>query len=204
MDKKAYFDHARREDWAWREYTAEEHRKLDRYLDAAGIGPGWRVLEPGCGTGRLTVKLAARVGPEGEVVAVDISPGMIRECRRRAGGLANVRILQMPVEEVSFPSAAFDAVFVLCAFPHFEDKARVLRLFQRLLAPGGTVTLAHLEGSRILNRMHRETGGAVKGDRIPPRGTMERLFGEAGLGITRFYDEDDGYLLVAVPAEDGS
>ncbi len=199
MDKSGYFDRSRKDEWAFTPYTPEEHAKLDRFLDAAGISPGAKVLEPGCGTGRLTEKLSARVGPAGEVVAVDISSGMVEECRRRAGGLPNVRIVQGPVEEIGFPPHHFDAIFCLCVFPHFDDKRKTLRLLREWLAPAGSLTLAHLEGSRILNRMHRETGGPVKGDRIPPHPEMQELFREAGLRIGRFRDEDDGYLLVAYP-----
>ncbi len=197
MDRTGYFDQARRDDWAFKPYTAEEHEKLERFIDAAGIRAGRRVLEPGCGTGRFTLKLAGVVGDLGEVVALDASEGMVRECRRRAGGLANVKILHLPVEEIDFPPASFDAVFCLCVFPHFDDKKTVLGIFRELLAPSGRLTVAHLEGSRILNAMHREVGGPVQKDRIPPYPEVERLFLEAGFCIDHFEDKDDGYLLTA-------
>lgn len=197
MDKTGYFDRARREDWAFKPYTVEEHEKLDRFMDAAGIRAGQRVLEPGCGTGRFTQKLAGLVGDLGQVVALDVSTEMIKECRRRVGDLANVRIMHLPVEEIAFPPETFDAVFCLCVFPHFDDKRKVLGIFRKVLAPSGRLTLAHLEGSRILNAMHREVGGPVKGDRIPPYPEMERLLHEAGFRVDHFHDEDDGYLLIA-------
>ena len=197
MDKPGYFDRARKDDWAHKPYTEEEHEKLDRFMDAAGVWTGQRVLEPGCGTGRFTQKLARRVGEFGQVVALDPSEGMIEECRRRAGGMANVKILHMPVEETAFPPGTFDTIFCLCVFPHFDDKPKVLSLFHEVLASSGRLALAHLEGSRILNKMHRKVGGPVKGDRIPPYSEMERLLHEAGFRIDHFRDEDDGYLLIA-------
>ena len=197
MNRTGYFDEVRRDDWAFKPYTAQEHEKLDRFMEAAGIRPGQRVLEPGCGTGRFTQKLAARVGDLGEVVALDASEGMVSECRRRVGGLANVRILHLPVEEIDFPPAAFATVFCLCVFPHFDDKKKVLGIFRELLVPSGRLTVAHLEGSRILNAMHRDVGGPVKKDRIPPYPEVERLFQETGFRIDHFEDQDDGYLLTA-------
>jgi demethylmenaquinone methyltransferase/2-methoxy-6-polyprenyl-1,4-benzoquinol methylase len=201
MDKPRYFDRARRDDWAYKPYTKEEHEKLDRFMDASGISTGQRILEPGCGTGRFTQKLAARVGELGEVVALDPSEGMIEECRIRAGGLPNVKILQMPVEETAFPPGTFDTIFCLCVFPHFDDKPKVLGIFRHVLAPSGRLTVAHLEGSRILNKMHREVGGPVKEDRIPPYSIVETTFHEAGFRIDHFQDEDDGYLLIALPKD---
>ncbi len=201
MDKPRYFDRARNDDWAFKPYTEEEHEKLDRFMDAAGVRAGHRVLEPGCGTGRFTQKLAARVGAFGEVVALDVSAGMIEACRKRAGRLPNVTILQMPAEDLEFPPEHFDTVFCLCVFPHFDDKSKVLNLFREVLTPSGRLAVGHLEGSRILNRMHREVGGPVRGDRIPPYPEMERLFREAGFRIDSFRDEDDGYLLIASPED---
>ena len=103
----------------------------------------------------------------GKIVAVDISSKMIEQCGLRAGHRPNVRILNVPVEDVDYPGY-FDIVFCLCVFPHFDDKPGVLRHMRQLMAPSGTLVIAHLEGSRILNSMHREAGGPVKGDRIPP------------------------------------
>lgn len=203
MDRPRYFDRTRREDWAFKPYTAEEHAKLDAFLDAVAVGSGDRVLEPGCGTGRLTCKLSKRVGDRGRVVAVDPSAGMIEEARKRTQGLENVTLLHMPVEGLRARPEDFDAVFCLCVFPHFEDKAGALGLFRRVLTPSGTLTLAHLEGSRILNRMHRDVGGAVRGDRIPAPAEMERLFTGAGFRILSLRDDDDGYLLLARPAKHG-
>jgi len=201
MDKTSYFDRAKDDEWARREYTKEEHAAIDWFMDVAGISAGQKVLEPGCGTGRCTQKLSVRVGRGGEVVAVDPSAALIRECRRRTEGLHNVRLLQMPVEDIEFPPGFFDHVFCLCVFPHFDDKARVIGLFRSLLLPLGRLTVAHLEGSRILNRMHRERGGPVKADRIPPYAEMARLLGASGFRVDFFRDEDDGYLLVATRQE---
>ena len=179
------------------EYSAEKHRKLDRYLDIAGVKKGHRVLEPGCGTGRFTRKLSERVGKNGEVVAVDISPKMIEACRHRAGQLPNVRIVQGAVEQLACPPRYFDIVFCLCVFPHFEDKIETLRFFNRVLKNSGVLMVAHTQGRRILNELHGNLGGAVEKDRIPPFSEMRRLFAEAGFRIAAFMDRDDGYYISA-------
>lgn len=197
MNKAEFFDQSHKEDWAFRDYTDEEHHKLDRYLSLAGVSKGHKVLEPGCGTGRFTQKMAEWIGPEGEVVAADISPKMIEECRKRAGHFYNVRILQVPVEEIVYPPAYFDVIFCLCVFPHFDDKPKVLEHFKQMLQPAGTLIIAHMAGSRILNKMHRKVGGVVKGDRIAPFPEVESLFEKSGFRIDTFWDRDDGYYLLA-------
>ncbi len=196
-EKQAFFDRSSAEDWAFHEYSDEKHRKLDRFLDLAGVEKGNRVLEPGCGTGRFTIKLSGRVGPDGEVVAVDTSPKMVEACRLRVGKLPNVRILRTPVQNIPFPPRCFDVVFCLCVFPHFDDKVETLRFFNRVLRSSGVLAVAHTQGSRILNQLHRKLGGPVEGDRIPPYQEMRRIFVEAGFRIDAFFDRDDGYLLRA-------
>jgi len=95
-------------------------------------------------------------------------------------------------------------IFCLCVFPHFDNKQEVLRGFHRLMQPSGALVIAHLEGSRFLNRMHSRAGGAVKHDRIPPFARMEQILGEADLRIGSFWDKDDGYFLLARPKGKGS
>lgn len=199
MVKAAFFDRSHNSDWALRDYSEEENEKLRFYMDLSGVDAGCKVLEPGCGTGRFTEMLAARVGPEGEVVAVDISSKMVEACRRRAGHLSNVHVFNTAVEQIRFPRHYFDVIFCLCVFPHFDNKPEVLRGFHELIQPAGALVIAHLEGSRILNRMHSRAGGAVKHDRIPPFHRMERFLGEAEFVVSSFWDRDSGYYLLAHP-----
>ena len=58
-------------------FTPEEEPKIERLLAMWNLKPGDRVVEPGCGSGRLTEHLARAVGNNGHVLAVDISRGMI-------------------------------------------------------------------------------------------------------------------------------
>jgi SAM-dependent methyltransferase len=69
-------------------------------LDRAGVEAGMRVLDAGAGTGRVTIAAAGRVGPGGEVVALDLQPRMLAHVRHRAAGrgLANVRTVAGSIE----------------------------------------------------------------------------------------------------------
>src|SRR3984885_7324260 len=76
-------------------------------LDLAG---GESVLEIGCGTGALTLPLAAAVGEHGRVVAVDISEPMLGAARQRiqASGVHNVTLLSGDAQVLAFEPTAFD------------------------------------------------------------------------------------------------
>lgn len=64
-DKAKFFDAQAGADWAADEYGEVERPKLERLLKQSELGPGQRVLEPGCGTGRLSQVLAQVVAPPG-------------------------------------------------------------------------------------------------------------------------------------------
>ena len=60
------------------------------------LQPGMAVLDVGCGPGRVAIPIASKVGPDGEVVAVDIQPGMLRRAQEkaRAAKVTNIRFLE--------------------------------------------------------------------------------------------------------------
>lgn len=100
-------------------------------LDAAAVGAGQRVLDLACGPGYVAAAAAARGA---EVVALDISAGMVGEARRRHPGL-DVR--QGAAERVDFADASFDRVLMSFGILHVADPPAVLREARRLLSERG-------------------------------------------------------------------
>ena len=84
-----------------------EARGRERVIELAGARPGMRILDLACGPGNLSARLAALVRPGGEVVGVDLAPGMVE--RARARGVANARFEVMDIEELGLADASFDA-----------------------------------------------------------------------------------------------
>jgi cyclopropane fatty-acyl-phospholipid synthase-like methyltransferase len=72
-------------------------------LDAAGVGPGARVLDVAAGTGGQTMAAARRAGPDGYVLATDISPAILEyaAAAARDGGLANVETRELDGETLA-------------------------------------------------------------------------------------------------------
>src|SRR5439155_557008 len=77
-----------------------EARGRQRVLDLVDARPGMRVLDLACGPGNLAWRLAALVAPDGEVVGVDLAPGMIELARRRS--VRNARFEVMDIEQLAF------------------------------------------------------------------------------------------------------
>ena len=123
LAKAYFFDAQVQADWAAQDYGGDEVKKLDRLFAITGCLTGLRLLEPGCGTGRLTEVLAEKVGPRGQVVAMDISPRMVAAARQRLIGFTNVDLRLGSVEEMADQQGIFDQVICHQVFPHFVDQA---------------------------------------------------------------------------------
>jgi ubiquinone/menaquinone biosynthesis C-methylase UbiE len=116
-----------------------------RLVELVGLRPGEHVLDVGCGRGAATFAAADAVGPDGRVVALDLSPAMVERtaaaARDRAGG-ARVEVRVGDAEAPDFPAGAtFDAV--LCALVIFflPDPLKALRNYRALLPEGGRLGL---------------------------------------------------------------
>jgi SAM-dependent methyltransferase len=110
-----------------------------RVADAAQLGLGDRVLDIACGTGAVVQEALRRVGPEGEVVGLDLSPDMLAVARRK---LPDLDLRQGRAEELPFDDEAFDAVTCQFGLMFFEDRDASLRHMRRVLRPRGRVSVA--------------------------------------------------------------
>jgi SAM-dependent methyltransferase len=114
----------------------------ERMLDLARIGTGARVLDIAAGAGGQTLRAARRAGPDGAVLATDISSNIIDLAAReaRAAGLSNVTTRVMDGENLDVADAAFDAVISRVGLIYFPDQQRALREFRRVLREGGRIS----------------------------------------------------------------
>ncbi len=125
----------------------EFFRSLGRRLTAfAGIKPGDRVLDLGCGRGAVLLAAADAVGPDGYAAGIDLSPEMVRATAADAAGrgLRNVAVRVGDAEDPGFPSHSFETVTAgLMMFITPEPEA-VLAAVRRVLVPGGRFAMTTL------------------------------------------------------------
>lgn len=105
-----------------------------RLVERLGLQPGARVLDVGCGTGRLTHWIAGRV-PTGEVIGIDPLADRI-EVARSHGRTARFEVGQAE-DLTAFASNSFDAVCMSSVLHWVGDKAKALAEARRVLRPGG-------------------------------------------------------------------
>jgi SAM-dependent methyltransferase len=121
---------------AYDRYMGRYSRELaPRLIEFAGIEPGMRVLDVGCGPGPLTEPLAERVGAD-HVAAADPSEPFVVACGERVPG-ADVR--QATAEELPWPDEAFDAALAQLVVNFMRDASAGVGEMCRVVRPGGVV-----------------------------------------------------------------
>ena len=101
----------------------------------AGLAPGMHVLDVATGTGLVAREAMAIIGPEGTVVGLDPSAGMLAEAHR----LLPMRLVRGRGERLPLRDASFDFVSMGFALRHVTDLNALFGEFHRVLKPGGSL-----------------------------------------------------------------
>ncbi len=145
------------------------------------LHPGMRVLDVGCGPGRVTIPIARAVGPDGEVVAIDVQTGMLNRARQRAAAanVGNIRFLQTHVGDGALDVETADRAILVTVLGEIPDREAALRAIFDALKPGGYVSV-----TEIVFDPHFQT-----------RATVTRLALAAGFREKAFYGNRIAYSL---------
>ena len=161
-----------------------------QFADLAGVSPGQRVLDVGCGPGALTAELVRRLGPD-EVSAVEPSAPFAAAARQRLPG---VDIRQAAAEQLPFADGTFDVALAQLVVHFMADPVAGLREMGRVTRPGGVVAACvwdHAGGRGPLSGFWRavleldpraDDESGLAGVR---EGHLAQLFAEAGLESIR-------------------
>ncbi|MFF0478497.1 class I SAM-dependent methyltransferase [Streptomyces sp. NPDC004284] len=141
----------------------------ERALRTAGLRPGTRVLDVGCGAGDVTFLAARIVGPEGAVVGADAAPRALEVARARAAsrnpgpdGEAEASFRQMTLPEVDIDlGGPVDAVIGRLVLGHLPDPVTALRRLSRLVRPGGLVVFQDFDDFPLRVEPRTPLTGAV-------------------------------------------
>lgn len=119
-------------------------RELQAMVADLPLRPGDRVLDLACGDGAYAVWLAERVGPEGRVTAVDLSPAFLELAAAAAAASPvgdRIELRQGDAYNLPFPDASFDLAWCAQSMFSLPDPVGALRELRRVTRPGGVVAV---------------------------------------------------------------
>jgi SAM-dependent methyltransferase len=159
----------------------------EEVLRRAGIVPGMRVLDVGCGTGDVSFLAARLVGPTGAVIGVDRSAEAVAVAERRArgAGLGNVSFAVQDLSEFTL-TAPVDALVGRLVLMYLDDPAATLRRLLDGVRPGGVVAFQEMDMAAATWEPDCPLL-AVAADRIVQTFVRAGLDHRTGLKLARIY-----------------
>lgn len=126
----------------------QEGHFSEKAIELLGLTGKEKVLDVGCGTGTLTIKIAEKLPQEGSsVVGLDAAPKMLDVARRKAGALRNVRFEAGVAENLPYDDGYFDCAISTFFFHHvnFRLKKKSLEEMSRVLKEGGKAVIVDVD-----------------------------------------------------------
>jgi len=159
----------------------------------AGIRRGGVVVDVGCGTGRALPPLREAVGPEGTLIALDMTPEMLAAARP-AVRLADAATVIADARALPFKNGSADAIFAAGLVSHLPDTEAGLRELARVTGRGGLLVLFHPSGRSALAARH---GHALSPDEPLSEGPLRRFTAATGWALTAYDDAPQRFFAIA-------
>jgi ubiquinone/menaquinone biosynthesis C-methylase UbiE len=149
---RGFFHHSPLPCPSWLGWLVERDNPLFKVNSARAILPhldlqvGMKVLDLGCGPGRLTIPIARQVGPEGRVTAFDLQEQMLQRVREKAGRekLDNIEFMQGAIGEGKLGKGEYDRVLLVTVLGEIPDQPAALQEIFTCLKPGGICSITEV------------------------------------------------------------
>ena len=146
---------SRRRSWpcpAWLRWLVELDNpffataRADVIVQHLDLQAGMRVLDAGCGPGRLAIPMAEKVGSKGEVVAIDLQRRMLSRAQEKArkAKLNNISFHQVKMGDGKLELGHFDRAVLVAVLGEIPDREAALRELFQALKPSGILSVTEV------------------------------------------------------------
>lgn len=150
-------------------------------IDLLGLQPGMKVLDAGCGPGRLSIPAAKAIGSQGELTALDLQSGMLDRVQEntRSAGLSNIRLVQAGLGEGKMEKAYYDRAMLVTVLGEIPEQEAAMKEIYRALKPGGILSV-----TEVIFDPHFQS-----------RKSVEQVAGRAGFREVGFFGKRLAYTM---------
>jgi ubiquinone/menaquinone biosynthesis C-methylase UbiE len=115
-------------------------------IELLGLQPGMKVLDAGCGPGRLAIPAAKAIGSQGELTALDLQAGMLArvEEKARPAGLSNIRLMQAELGQGKLENNYYDRALLVTVLGEIPEQEAALQEIYQALKPGGILSVTEV------------------------------------------------------------
>ncbi|MCC5660711.1 methyltransferase domain-containing protein [Nostoc sp. XA010] len=158
-------------------------------LEFVTLHSGQKILDVATGTALVAIPVSEKVGSEGYVIGIDMTPGMLHQARLKiaAANLQNIELIEADAAYFNFSHSSFDVVFCCEVILLFPDILAILKKWYRFSKPGGFVTFTCPPETAFMASLQQKICARVLGVSLPhilePLGTPEKcrnLLNQAG------------------------
>lgn len=194
MDKNTIINFFNDFSSTWDDNLIINEGKINRILDVADIRENASVLDVACGTGVLIPFYLSR--GVNFITGIDISPKMIEIAKNKFSSYDNAEFICADADIVKF-NKTYDSCMIFNAFPHFINPEKLLVNLLFAVKDGGTFTVAHDMGRKMLDAHHSSCADSVSCG-LMHEDELEELFKSVGLRNILKIADDDIYIVSGV------
>lgn len=178
----------------WNDPSRDAWQKPQALIEAMEVEPGMVVADLGTGTGYFVPHLSRAVGDQGEVLAADIEPNMLRYVEKLAEDqeLGTVQTVLSQPDHPALEPASVDRILTVNTWHHFQDRPAYAALLLRALKPGGSLWVVDLRKDSPM--------GPPPEHRLEPSSVIADLQGGGFRAETYPIDLDRQFVVVGRPA----
>ena len=173
-------------DWALIDYT---YKTIKEALKLARLSGNEKILDIGCGTGPLEIKLSKRF-PQLEIDACDISPGMIAQAEQKMPQHPQVHFYIGDFSTLPFAHNSYDAIFALSNLHYFPQAEGMLKHAAELAKPGASLILLDWKKGSMRSHLYEHWMQRVDRSfqRIYTYAELQQLLASAGWTLEEAQD----------------